>query len=105
MEALVFARQLKTNHPDCELSYVAGSICLIELKRYQEAIIFILHGPVSLRYKAIMHLQIAYCEVQLGHDYAAELSLKTAHQLNPDLTMDALKDAIAHHVSAAVLSN
>lgn len=105
MEALIAARHLKFRYADCELAYIAGSISLIEMKRYSEAIVFILQGPLSLRYKAIMHLQIAYCEVQLGHDQAAELSLRSAHQLDPELTMEALHDVVTEHVNELTFSN
>lgn len=99
IDALVAARKLKTDYPDCEVAYIAGSISLIEMKRYQEAVVFILQGPVSLRRKAIMHQQIAYCETRLGQSYAAELSLKTARQIDPELSLDSLHETASGHVT------
>lgn len=87
--ALVAARMLKARYPENELAYVAGATSLIETARYMEAVELLLEGPVSLRKKAMTHMQIAYCEFQMGNEYAARYSLEEARALNPALVAEA----------------
>lgn len=88
-DAFVASRTLKSRYPESELAYVGGATCLIEMARYMEAVELLLEGPASLRKKAMTHLQIAYCEFQMGNDFAARYSLEEARQLNPELVAEA----------------
>jgi len=89
VEALVASRMLRARYPENELAYTSGATCLIELARYLEAVELLLEGPVELRHKAMTHLQIAYCEFQMGNDFAGRYSLEEARQLNPELVAEA----------------
>lgn len=89
LEALIASRMLKARYPECELAYVSGATCLIELGRCLEAVELLLDGPVSMRHKAMTHLQIAYCEFQMGNDFAGRYSLEEARLLDPELVAEA----------------
>ncbi len=87
-DALISARMLKAHYPECELAYTSGAICLMEMSRYQDAARWILEGPVTLRRRAIFHIQMAYCQMQLGNTFSAKLSLAKARELNPELVAE-----------------
>ncbi|PAW76374.1 MAG: hypothetical protein B9S32_15495 [Verrucomicrobia bacterium Tous-C9LFEB] len=89
LEALIASRMLKARYPECELAYVSGATCLIELGRCLEAVELLLDGPVSMRHKAMTHLQIAYCEFQMGNDFAGRYALEEARMLDPELVAEA----------------
>jgi predicted Zn-dependent protease len=82
-DAFVASRMLKARYPECEMAYTSGAICLMEMSRYQEAMELILEGPLPLREEAIFHIQLAYCQLHMGNEHAAYLSLNHAREIDP----------------------
>lgn len=88
-EVLLASRMLRHRYPECEMAFIAGATALVETGRYRDALELLLSGPATLRRKPVTHLQIAYCEIRLGNEHGARLSLELARKLNPELAEEA----------------